>query len=209
MCSSPFQMKWKGKTCMQMDLVFTIAFFKWSDVTPHKWCIPSTSPCKVRSIYHNGYWEGKVLHYMDGVQTFSANFFIPTLMDFEKDFDTFFTLVDGCENLKYHKISMDSKLLSYGGLFGEFFTVVNCMSNLKDGYSHACPFCAYKFMLNSQCFLGLSNIHQAWIKIFKVASFAKHSNLAMPLKRFYFWWAKGCMLYWQHVISRNLENFEN
>jgi hypothetical protein len=31
----------------------------------------------------------------------------------------------------------------------------------------------------------------------------------MPLKRFYFWWAKGCMLYWQHVISRNLENFEN
>jgi hypothetical protein len=41
---------------------------------------------------------------------------------------------------------MDSKVLSYGGLFAEFFTVVNCMWNLKDGYSmslylsHACPF---------------------------------------------------------------------
>ncbi len=42
---------------------------------------------------------------MDGVQNFSANFFIPTLMDFEKHFDTFFTLVNGCENLKYDSIT--------------------------------------------------------------------------------------------------------
>jgi len=33
MCSSPFQMKRTGKTCMQMDLVFNIAFFKWSDTS--------------------------------------------------------------------------------------------------------------------------------------------------------------------------------
>jgi len=48
-------------------------------------------------------------------------------------------------------------------------------------------------MLNSECFLGLSNFHQAWIKIFKVASFAKHSTPAMPLKGINFRWAKGCM----------------
>lgn len=67
---------------------------------------------------------------MDSMQNFSANFFIPTLMDFEKHFDTFFTLANGCENLKYDSITkfkMDSKVLSYGGLFAEFFTVVNCM----------------------------------------------------------------------------------
>jgi len=63
-------------------------------------------------------------------------------------------------------------------------------------------------MLNSQCFLRISNFHQAWIKIFKVASFAKHSNPAMPLKGINFQWAKGCMLWQQHVISRNVENFE-
>jgi hypothetical protein len=72
----------------------------------------------------------KVLYHMDSMQNFSANFFIPTLMDFEKHFDTFFTLANGCENLKYDSITkfkMDSKVLSYGGLFAEFFTVVNCM----------------------------------------------------------------------------------
>jgi hypothetical protein len=91
------------------DIVFNIAFFKWNNGTPHTFVssmsTPSTSPCKVCSICCNGYWEAKALYYMEGVENFSANFLIPTLMDFGKGFDTFFTLVHRYENLNYDSIT--------------------------------------------------------------------------------------------------------
>ncbi len=132
---------------------------------------------------------------MEGLENFSANFLFPHWWILERTLTHFsHWSTDG----KIWSITQlqnfnGAEVLSYAWPFAEIFTVVNCMWNLKYCYSislhlsHACPFYCFKFMLNSQCFQGLSKFCKAGIKISKVASFAKYNNPAMPLKGFYFY----------------------